>query len=100
MSQPMLVTGAAGGAQGSTGRRVTESLLERGFSVRALVHKLDERSDRLRAIGAEDVARVATALLISDTKPTKNGYDLIVELPTVIEVADTLTRALGRPIRY
>src|ERR1044072_1715908 len=53
MSQPILVTGAAGGGQGSTGRRVTESLLERGFSVRALVHKLDDRSDRLAAIGAE-----------------------------------------------
>src|SRR4051794_26087890 len=37
MSQPILVTGAAGGAQGSTGRLVAESLLERGLAVRALV---------------------------------------------------------------
>jgi uncharacterized protein YbjT (DUF2867 family) len=228
MSQPILVTGAAGGAQGSTGRLVTESLIQRGFSVRALVHKLDARSDRLRTlgaevvegdllnpasthaalqgikrayftypvadglleattifaqaaresgtervvnlsqlqntpdvpsfrnfqhrladqifnwaevgavhlhappfyenvramtaksiaeqdaiflpwgkgdavfplVGAEDVARVATALLANGGAPDRNAYDLIVELPTVIEVADTLTRALARPIRY
>src|SRR6267142_1509954 len=53
MSQPILVTGAAGGAQGSTGRLVTESLIQRGLPARALVHKLDARSDRLRELGAE-----------------------------------------------
>jgi uncharacterized protein YbjT (DUF2867 family) len=228
MSQLILVTGAAGGAQGSTGRLVAESLLQRGFAVRALVHKLDARSDRLRElgaeviagdlldpvstraalqgikrayftypvadglleattvfaqaaresrtelvvnlsqlqntptvpsfrnfqhrladqifnwaevgavhlhappfyenvramtartvaeqsaiflpwgkgdaifplVGAEDVGRVATALLANEGKPGQNGYDLVIELPTVIEVADTLTRVLGRPIRY
>src|SRR5437016_217310 len=49
----ILVTGAAGGAQGSTGRLVAESLIQRGLPVRALVHKLDARSDRLRELGAE-----------------------------------------------
>jgi uncharacterized protein YbjT (DUF2867 family) len=53
MSQPILVTGAAGGAQGSTGRLVAEDLIQRGLPVRALVHKLDARSDRLRELGAE-----------------------------------------------
>jgi len=53
MSRPILVTGAAGGAQGSTGRQVTSLLLEQGFPVRALVHKLDARSDDLRKRGAE-----------------------------------------------
>ncbi len=53
MSHPILVTGAAGGAQGSTGRQVTSLLLEQGFPVRALVHKLDARSDDLRNRGAE-----------------------------------------------
>src|SRR5258706_7088714 len=228
MSQPILVTGAAGGAQGSTGRLVTESLIERGLAVRTLVHKLDARSDRLRElgaevvegdllnptstraalqgirrayctypvadglmeatadfaqaarevetelavnlsqlqntpevpsfrnlqhrladqifnwakvgavhlhappfyenvramtaksipeqaaiflpwgkgdaifplVGAEDVGRVATALLASEGTPNQNGYDLIVELPTVVEIANTLTTVLGRPIRY
>ena len=55
MTHPILVTGAAGGAQGSTGRQVASLLIERGISVRALVHKLDPRSDALRKQGAEVV---------------------------------------------
>jgi len=55
MSHPILVTGAAGGAQGSTGRVVASLLLEQGIPVRALVHKLDARSDELRQKGAEVV---------------------------------------------
>jgi uncharacterized protein YbjT (DUF2867 family) len=50
---PVLVTGAAGGRQGSTGLHVTRFLIERGQPVRAFVHRLDERSDRLRGLGAE-----------------------------------------------
>jgi uncharacterized protein YbjT (DUF2867 family) len=53
---PVLVTGAAGGSQGSTGFHVTRFLLEKGRTVRAFVHRLDDRSDRLRALGAEVVA--------------------------------------------
>ena len=55
MAHPILVTGAAGGTQGSTGRRITGLLLEHGIPVRALVHKLDSRSDVLRQQGAEVV---------------------------------------------
>jgi len=55
MSHPILVTGAAGGTQGSTGRGVTSRLLEQRIPVRALVHKLDSRSDELRKQGAEVV---------------------------------------------
>jgi len=53
MSYPILVTGAAGGFQGSTGNRVVQLLLRRGLKVRALVYKVDERSERLRKLGAE-----------------------------------------------
>ena len=53
MAQPVLVTSAAGGRQGKTGRHVSEMLLKRGIPVRALVHKIDERSEQLRARGAE-----------------------------------------------
>ena len=53
MAHPILVTGAAGGTQGPTGRLVASLLLERGLPVRALVHKLDSRSDGLRKQGAE-----------------------------------------------
>ncbi len=53
MIHPILVTGAAGGTQGSTGRQVATLLREQGIPVRALVHKLDSRSDELRSRGAE-----------------------------------------------
>ena len=55
MAYPILVTGAAGGAQGSTGRKITSLLLEQGIPVRAFVHKVDSRSDALRQQGAEVV---------------------------------------------
>jgi uncharacterized protein YbjT (DUF2867 family) len=55
MSHPILITGAAGGQQGSTGRLVTSLLLKQGIPVRAFVHKLDARSDELRQQGAEIV---------------------------------------------
>jgi uncharacterized protein YbjT (DUF2867 family) len=55
MSNPILVTGAAGGPQGSTGGHIANLLLERGLQVRALVHKLDARSNSLRERGVEVV---------------------------------------------
>jgi uncharacterized protein YbjT (DUF2867 family) len=55
VAKPILVTGAAGGDQGSTGNRVVHLLVERGIPVRALVHQVDERSQRLRALGVEVV---------------------------------------------
>ncbi len=55
MYHPILVTGAAGGTQGSTGRLIASLLLQQGIPVRALVHKLDSRSDELRRQGAEVV---------------------------------------------
>ena len=53
MSHTILVTGAAGGQQGSTGRLIAMHLLKQGISVRAFVHKLDARSDELLKHGAE-----------------------------------------------
>src|SRR5690349_14835195 len=52
MNHRIVVTGATG----ETGRYTTELLIEKGFSVRALVHKVDERSERLKAAGAQIVA--------------------------------------------
>src|SRR3954453_5671356 len=49
----VLVTGASGGPQGKAGRHVCERLLAQGVPVRAFVHTIDERSDHLRALGAE-----------------------------------------------
>src|SRR6202158_5978448 len=55
MAKPVLVTSAAGGRQGKTGRHVSEMLLNRGIPVPTFVHKIDERSEALRALGAEIV---------------------------------------------
>lgn len=41
------------GATGKTGAPVVEQLFERGFPVRAMVRRVDERSDRLAELGAE-----------------------------------------------
>jgi uncharacterized protein YbjT (DUF2867 family) len=49
----VLVTGAAGGQQGKTGRRVAELLLERGLPVRAMVRTMDDRAGQLRDLGAQ-----------------------------------------------
>ena len=49
---PVLVTGAAGKV-GSIGRSVIKLLRERDHPVRALVHRLDERSQALSEMGAE-----------------------------------------------
>src|ERR1700741_4257118 len=43
------------GATGNTGAHTVRLLRERGLRVRALVHSVDERADRLRELGAEVV---------------------------------------------
>jgi len=53
MSNPILITGAAGGTQGSTGRIIAGLLLKQSIPVRAFVHRLGARSDELRNQGAE-----------------------------------------------
>lgn len=76
MPHPILITGAAGGTQGSTGRLVAGLLLSQGVAVRAFVHRLDGRSDELRRQGAEmfegdllDPGSVAAAM-----KDVKRAY--------------------------
>jgi NAD(P)H dehydrogenase (quinone) len=54
MKDYILITGAAG-RLGGVGRTIVEILRERNLPVRALVRREDERSDALRAIGAEVV---------------------------------------------
>lgn len=51
MTRNLLVIGATG----QTGRHTSELLLQRGHRVRALVRRVDERSERLAALGAEVV---------------------------------------------
>ena len=65
---PILVTGAAGNV-GSIGRGVVKLLRERDLQVRALVHRLDERSQVLSEMGAE--------LVVADLT---NGADVVSAL--------------------
>jgi NAD(P)H dehydrogenase (quinone) len=61
------------GATGSTGGHTAELLISQGFSVRALVHREDERSARLRARGAEVV--VGDLLDLDDVSNALKGVD-------------------------
>jgi NAD(P)H dehydrogenase (quinone) len=72
----VLVTGAAG----KIGAAVTAQLLERGVATRALVHRDDARSARLRALGAEIV--VADMFDIQQVQTAIDGVDrLFFNLP-------------------
>lgn len=53
-NKPILVTGAAGNI-GSVGRTIVKLLREKNIPVRALVHRLDDRSQALSDIGAQVV---------------------------------------------
>jgi len=78
VSHAILVTGAPGGTQGSTGRLVTSLLLEQGIPVRALVHKLDSRSDELRQQGAEVAEGLLEAATISAAAAREAALELVV----------------------
>jgi len=95
MSHPILITGAAGGTQGSTGRLVAGLLLEQRIPVRAFVHKLDARSEELRRQGAEVVAGdlLDPASVRAAMKEVKRAYftypvaDGLLEATTIFAVA-------------
>jgi uncharacterized protein YbjT (DUF2867 family) len=95
MTHPILITGAAGGPQGSTGRLVAELLLKQGIPVRAFVHKLDARSDELRRQGAEIVEGdlLNAASVQAAMKEVKRAYftypvaDGLLEAATIFAAA-------------
>ena len=88
----ILVTGAAG----KTGAEVVEQLRERGFPVRALVRRRDERSARLEALGAD--VTVGDLLDLESMRTAMQGVkriyfvyppqgELLVEATTIVAVA-------------
>ena len=95
MSHPILITGAAGSPQGSTGRLVANILLRQGISVRAFVHKLDARSDELRLQGAEVIEGdlLNPASVLAAMKEVKRAFftypvaDGLLEAATIFAAA-------------
>ena len=95
MSRPILITGAAGGPQGSTGRLIAAVLQEQGIPVRAFVHKLDARSDKLRQQGVEVVEGdlLNPATVASAMQGVKRAYftypvaDGLLEAATIFAAA-------------
>jgi len=88
----ILVTGAAG----KTGAAVVEQMLERGFPVRAIVRRSDDRASRLESLGAEVV--VGDMLDLRATRAAMQGVkrvyfvyppqgELLVEATSIVAVA-------------
>jgi hypothetical protein len=50
--------------------------------------------------GAEDVSRVAASLLANPALPSQTVYPIVGAMPTVKQIFETLSKAIGRPIRY
>jgi uncharacterized protein YbjT (DUF2867 family) len=95
MSHPILVTGAAGGPQGSTGRVIAGLLLKQRIPVRAFVRKRDSRSDELQRQGAEIVEGdlLNPATIQAAMKDVKRAYftypvtDGLLEAATIFAAA-------------
>jgi uncharacterized protein YbjT (DUF2867 family) len=101
MSQPILVTGAAGGQQGSTGRVIANLLLKQGVPVRAFVHKLDDRSTELRQQGAEIVEGdlLNPASVQAAMKDVKRAYFTYPVIDGLLE-ATTIFAASAREMDF
>ncbi|NWB96465.1 NmrA family NAD(P)-binding protein [Pseudomonas gingeri] len=61
------------GATGATGAPTVKYLLENGHRVNAFVHREDERSEQLRALGA--TVFVGDALKLKEVRPAMKGVD-------------------------
>lgn len=91
MTRNILITGATG----KTGAPAVATLLAHGHDVRALVHRTDDRSDRLAAAGAEVVVGDLLDLdaLTRATKGIDAVYFTYPISPGLIEAAATLLLA-------
>ena len=94
MGSKILVTGAAGGV-GSTAPAAIAILLEQGHRLRAMVHKLDTRADKLRDSGADVV--VADMLDIIAVRAAMQGCSVVYFTmsisPTYLEAATNVAVA-------
>jgi uncharacterized protein YbjT (DUF2867 family) len=83
------------GATGQTGRHTTELLLRRGHRVRALVRRVDERSERLAGLGAETVVGDVHDLnaLARATEGVDAAYFTYPILPGLMDATANLAQA-------
>ena len=93
-----LITGAAGGI-GSVSRRVVQSLLDAGETVRAMVHHDDDRADQLRAMGADVI--VGDLTVAGDIVDALDGarrmfFNMSVSLDYLRATAEVCAAALER----
>src|SRR5262245_27962369 len=79
----VLVTGATG----KIGGAVAAQLLEKSVPTRALVHRNDRRSDRLRALGAEIV--VADMFDFQQVQAAVDGVDRVFFNPPTTRMPST-----------
>src|SRR5262249_15337520 len=90
-SKVFLVTGATG----DIGSKVTRFLLEKGYKVRAIVHKNDARSSKLGDLGAEIV--IGDLLDFKSVRPALDGvsgaYFVYPIAPGLIEATAFFARA-------
>jgi uncharacterized protein YbjT (DUF2867 family) len=94
---PILVTGAGGGV-GGVGHAVVKLLRQRDLPVRALAHREDERTEALRALGAEVI--VGDLLRPSDVADALAGcgrmfFSMSVS-PSYLEAAATVATVARR----
>src|SRR5215475_3338969 len=77
------------GATGATGRIATKLLLEKDFPVRALVHNEDERSNKLKAQGAEIVVGDLLDLRVVRRafEGAKRGYFVFPMRPGIVQAS-------------
>ena len=79
MSKQVLISGAAG----DTGRAAVRESLALGLKARALVRKLDDRSDALQAQGAEVVVGdLIAGIAIPDSSPARAAAQLVRDTET------------------
>src|SRR5213078_4709762 len=83
------------GASGSVGTKMVRRLLERGHKVRAMVHKLDQRSENLERQGAEIVEcdfldLRGLRLAFKDIKGAYFGYPVA---PAIVEATVLFAQA-------
>jgi uncharacterized protein YbjT (DUF2867 family) len=97
MPHPILITGAAGGTQGSTGRLVAGLLLKQGIPVRAFVHNQDARSDELRVLGAEVIEGdlLSPASIQIAMKDVKRAYFTYPVTDSLLEAATIFAATAG-----